>query len=368
MNKIDFSKVKDPRKDRKKLHKLHDILVLTLCAVLSGCNDWDEIALYGRHKIEWLKTFLSLPNGIPSHDTINRVFSIIDVNEVNQCLLKWIESVCEKSGGKVINIDGKRLCNSGEGGKKSMMHIVQAWSSENALCLGQIKTAEKSNEITAIPELLKMLIIEGSVITIDAMGCQEAIVKQIIAQKGDYVIAVKQNQKTLYQGLSDSFKYLEKKVKKATTPNGGHGRIEVRTCSILNDFELIDHIDKWEGLKTIVKIDSKRTIKNTMETQEETRYYISSLEVTPERMLAIIRQHWSIENELHWCLDVVFNEDNSTKQAGNAAQNFNMITKLALSLLKRDNTSKSSLKNKRLKCGWSNDYIEQIITNNIQTN
>jgi len=359
-----FSTLEDPRINRRKLHLLGDILFLTLCAVLSGCNDWEEIEEYGIEKEIWLKKYVELANGIPSHDTINRVFSRLDTKTFQECFISWVQSVVTKSNHKFINIDGKRLCNSGENGSKSMIHLVNAWSNSNQMLLGQIKTEEKSNEITAIPTLLDLLELEGATITIDAMGCQTAIAEKIIDAGGDYVLAVKENQKFLHDDIRDAFAQTPDATSE-TTIEKAHGRIEKRTCKIITDMVWVNKKDNWKNLQTIISIETERTILQTMQTQTEQRFYIASLLATPTHFNKITRGHWGIENSLHWTLDVVFKEDLSTKQAGNAAENFSMICKASLSILKNDKGSKSSLKRKRLKAGWSNEYLETLLFKDI---
>lgn len=359
-----FSMLEDPRIDRHKLHSLESILFLTVCAVLSGCNDWDEIEEYGIEKEAWLKKYVAFSNGIPSHDTINRVIARLKPRELQKSIIGWVESVVAQSGYNLINIDGKRLCNSGENGSKSIIHLVNAWSSSNQMILAQVKTEDKSNEITAIPTLLGLLELEGAIVTIDAMGCQTAIAEKIVDNGANYILAVKDNQKFLHDDIKDAFAQTPQAASYTITEKS-HGRIEKRTCKILNDMVWITRLSSWKNLQSIISIETERTIIQTNEKCTEQRVYISSLLTTAEQFNQMIRGHWSIENNLHWCLDVVFREDDSTKQAGNAAENFSMINKAALSILKNDKTSKSSLKRKRLKAGWSNEYLETLLIKGI---
>ncbi|MFZ5664733.1 MAG: ISAs1 family transposase [Pseudomonadota bacterium] len=359
-----FSSIEDPRIDRHKLHTLSSIIFLTICAVLSGCNDWDEIEEYGIEKEEWLKKYVEFPNGIPSHDTINRVFARLKPQELQNCFIDWVQCVVSKSKHNIVNIDGKRLCNGGENGSKSMIHLVNAWSSSNQMILGQVKTEEKSNEITAIPILLDLLELEGAIVTMDAMGCQTTIAEKIVAKGADYVLAVKENQKFLHDDIKDAFAHTSEVVSHTTTEKG-HGRIEKRTCKVITDMVWIAKQNSWKNLQSIISIETQRTLVQTGESSTEQRFYIASLLAIPEYFNQIIRGHWSIENNLHWCLDVVFKEDIGTKQAGNAAENFSMINKAALSILKNDRISKSSLKRKRLRAGWSNEYLETLINREI---
>lgn len=359
-----FENLVDPRIERTKLHSLKDILALTICAVLSGCNDWEEIELYGISKENWLKTFLALPNGIPSHDTINRVFSALDTKDLQGCFIDWVQSIAGISNGKVVSIDGKRLCNAGVDGKKSIIHMVSAWSNANNMVMGQVKTDDKSNEITAIPALLDLLVLEGSIITIDAMGCQTAIAEKIVDKDADYVLAVKDNQAHLLDDIKDAFAQTPGAVADISMETA-HGRIEKRTCKVITDMDWISKAGNWKKLQSIISIETRRTDKKSGEIQLEQRFYISSLCTTPKYFNEIIRGHWGIENKLHWCLDVVFKEDYSTKQAGNAAENFSLITKIALNLLKNENSKKRSLKNKRLLCGWDEAFLANLLFKQI---
>ena len=355
-----FDSLTDPRVERTKLHTLKDIIGITICAVLSGCDDWEEIEMYGRGKEQWLKQFLSLPNGIPSHDTFNRVFASLCAEQLRSCFMDWVQSIAQITEGRVVNIDGKRLCNSGTGGVKGFIHMVSAWCNANNMVLGQVKTDEKSNEITAIPELLQLLVLKGAVVTIDAMGCQQQIAAQIIDQQADYVLAVKQNQEHLLDDIKEAFEQTPQSASFSSIEKS-HGRIEKRTCKLITDMDWICKQHNWKNLQSIICIESGRTILSTGEIQSETRYYISSLLSKPERFLDIIRQHWSIENKLHWVLDVIFNEDLSTKQAGNAAENFSIITKIALNLLKSNTTRKLSIKKKRLLCALDNNFLAHTV-------
>lgn len=359
-----FDNLVAPRIERTKLHSLKDILALTICAVLSGCNDWEEIELYGISKENWLKTFLALPNGIPSHDTINRVFSALDAKDLQGCFIDWVQRIAGISNGKVVSIDGKGLCNAGVDGKKSIIHMVSAWSNANNMVMGQVKTDDKSNEITAIPALLDLLIVEGSIITIDAMGCQTAIAEKIVDSGAEYVLAVKDNQAHLLDDIKDAFAQTPGAVADISMETA-HGRIEKRTCKVITDLDWISKTGNWKKLQSIISIETRRTDKKSGDIQSEQRFYISSLCTTPKHFNEMIRGHWGIENKLHWCLDVVFKEDYSTKQAGNAAENFSLITKIALNLLKNENSKKRSLKNKRLLCGWDEAFLANLLFKQI---
>lgn len=356
-----FSDLPDPRMDRTKQHKLSDILFITMAAVLSGCDDWNAIEWYGQNKEQWLRKYLELPNGIPSHDTFNRVFAALDSSCLQACFLNWVESVASVTGGDIISIDGKRLCSSGQQGKRSIIHMVSAWSEANALVLAQVKVEDKSNEITAIPTLLEILELKGCIVTIDAMGCQKEIAQAIISKEANYILAVKANQEFLLDDIKEAFAE-SKNIQSHTQLEVGHGRIEKRTCRVVQDTEWICKASEWKALKSLIEVTAERTNKASGQQQKERRYYISSLTADAASFNRYIRCHWSIENHLHWTLDVVFSEDESRKRAGHAAENFALITRIALNLLKHDTSTKASMKNKRHKAGWDNDYLIQLLT------
>lgn len=355
-----FAGLEDPRVERTKDHLLSDIIFITIAAVVSGAESWYDIEDFGVAKQEWLKKFLRLPNGIPTHDTFNRVFAALDSDELAMCFLTWTQSVCERTKGEVISIDGKSLRGSSQRGSKSMVHMVSAWASANNIVLGQLKVDDKSNEITAIPALLEVLALSGCIVTIDALGCQKNIASAIIDKGADYVLALKGNQGELHDQVQDSFRFLE--VSSTTQQTDlGHGRVEKRVCSLIDDLSMIEQKDQWKGLHSIIRIESERYTKSTGDSQQETRYYISSAKGNADRFNGIIRDHWKIENSLHWVLDVAFREDQSQKRAGNAAQNFSVITRIALNLLKNDAQAKRSVKGKRLKAAWNNEYLERVL-------
>ena len=355
-----FSEMKDPRVERTRHHNLDDIIFIAIASVLSGAESWNEMECYGEMKEEWLKTILELPNGIPSHDTFNRFFSALDADEFENCFLKWIKSVNKATKGEVISIDGKTIRGSKGLGFKSATHIVSAWADKNEIVLGQIKVDEKSNEITAIPKLLDSLLIKDCIITIDAMGCQKNIAKKIIKKQADYILAVKENQKELFEDIQDSFKMLSSNRTNEDL-DYGHGRIETRKCLVLTDLSLVENSDKWIGLTSIVKIERERYFKATGKTEKENSYYISTL-TDATTINHGVRKHWGIENKVHWVLDVAFNEDHSRKRSGNAAQNFSALNRIALNLLKRDD-AKVGIKGKRKIVGWNNEYIFKVLKN-----
>lgn len=364
---VHFVSLKDPRKDtHNKRHKLMDILVLTILAVICGADSWVEVEEFGEEKIEWLKTFLELPNGIPSHDTIGDVFARLNAKELEQSFLSWITSLVTISEGDLIALDGKTLRRSHNASKEQRaIHMVSAWANRNRLVLGQVKVADKSNEITAIPELLKMLDITGCVITIDAMGCQKKIAEQIIGQGGDYVLAVKENQGTLYTAVVESFARAEEQAfsgmvySQDTQLEKDHGRIETRRFVALPMMYLHAFKLKWKGFKSILMVESKREIKN--EVSVEKRYYICSLPAEAKELGRMSREHWGIENSLHWNLDVSFREDECRVRIGEASENFSVIRRIALNLLRMEKTSKVGIKIKRSKAGWNSKYLMTVL-------
>jgi predicted transposase YbfD/YdcC len=366
-----FSTLNDPRKNNhNKRHKLGDILILTLLAVICGADGWVEVEEFGNAKKDWLKTFLELPYGIPSHDTIGNLFARLCIREFEKCFLSWVNTLVKSSNGDIIPIDGKtirRSHNKGEKGDgKSAIHIVSAWSTQNQMVLGQYKTDEKSNEITAIPELLKMLDISGCTVTIDAMGTQKKIAGQIHQQGGHYVLAVKENQGKLYEKVTGLFGRAEEinfasmwYRENETTDKKNHGRIESRRYTVLPLMYLHAFKSKWKGLQSIAMVESKREIKG--EISIEKRYYISSHKPDAELIGNAIRKHWGIENQLHWCLDITFAEDDCRVRNGNAAGNFSILRHMALNLLKQEVTAKVGLKIKRSKAGWDHRYLAKIL-------
>lgn len=361
---IIFSDLTDPRVDRTRRHKLLDIIGLTICAVLCGADNWVEVEDFGVVREEWLRTFLELPNGIPSHDTLGRVFSMIDGAEFERCFVEWVRQLAGLTG-KVIAIDGKTIRGSRE--KERAITVVSAWAAANQLVLGQQAVEGKSNEITAIPELLGILDVKGKIITIDAIGTQNAIAEQIIAKGGDYLLAVKANQSYLRDEMEFIFRIDQEQNFKdapydyAETVNKGHGRIETRRCWLVSDEEYLRNIsNKWIGLKGLVFIESERIINE--KTERSMRYFITSLRSNATQVLEYQRSHWGIENKLHWVLDMAFNEDRARMRKDNAASNFAIIRKMSLNLLRQDKTKKIGVKGKRLHCGWDNKYLLSILS------
>lgn len=357
-----FGCVEDPRSHINQLHDLEDILLIGIISVICGAETWKQMVEFAQSKEEFLRKYLKLKNGIPSEDTINRVFSSIDSDQFENCFIEWVNSISEITKGQVIAIDGKTLRGAKSKGIKSPVHMVSAWANENNLVLGQVRVNEKSNEITAIPELLDKLMIEGNIITIDAMGTQTDIAKKIIVNGADYILAVKENQKQLLEEIIDEFKFC-KDIQTDTSFDMGHGRIETRKCSVVSEFSFIENLNnKWTNLRQIIKIESIREFKNSDKpTEKATRYYISSLKNTASQYQKNIRSHWGVENKLHWTLDVAFSEDKSRKRNKNAAQNYSALLKIALNLLKNEKTEKQGIAGKRLKAAWNENYLLKVL-------
>lgn len=367
-----FASLKDPRVDRTKLHPLLSIVTIAICAVIvlpRRTDTWDEIEEFGRAKASWFATFLELPNGIPSHDTFNRVFAALDPGQFRTCFVKWMQAVAGVLPAQVIALDGKtaRRSHDRSAGKKAI-HMVSAWASANRLVLAQVKVDDKSNEITALPELLRQLAVAGCIVTIDAIGCQREIAKQIVGQGGDYVLALKENQGTLYQDVQDSFNQAEAsgfeqiKSDHAETVDKGHGRIEIRRHGVISDDEYLAWLQEehdWPGLQAIGMVEAERRLG--AERSIERRYYLLSRELTAEAFGEAVRSHWGIENQVHWVLDMAFREDESRIREGMAAENFVVLRHIALNLLKQAQSKRLSTKAKRLKAGWDNAFLLQVL-------
>lgn len=358
-----FADIPDPRIDRRKRHKLSDIFFITLCAVICGADDWVAIETFGKAKEAWFTEVLGLANGIPSHDTFGNVFTVIDTQKFSECFSRWASDLAELSGGEVIAIDGKCLRRSLDtASDKAAIYMVSAWATHNQLVLGQQKVDDKSNEITAIPKLLLQLDITGAVVTLDAMGCQTKVAKQIVAQGADYLLSLKGNQGGLHEDVKLFFE------SENTRPavgheehDGGHGRIETRTVRAASDIAwLQERHPEWDKLTSIVAVTAKREQKGKI--TEETRYFISSMDASdPKRLGQVVRAHWGIENNLHWVLDYAFNEDGLRARAGNSAANMAVMRHISLNLIKSEKTAKLGVKNKRLKAGWSEDYLLKVV-------
>jgi predicted transposase YbfD/YdcC len=365
-----FASVDDPRIERTKRHELMDILVIAICAVICGADYWTDVEAFGLAKQEWLATFLELPNGIPSHDTFGRVFARIDPEQFQASFVRWVEEVSQVLEGEVVAIDGKTLRRSHDRQRgKGAIHLVSAWAARNRLVLGQCQVDEKSNEITAIPHLLEVLDVAGCIVTIDAMGAQRAIAQQIVEQEADYVLALKGNQGNLHADAQEVFAYCEEYAWDEMafdyhkTVNKGHGRVEVRECWTLpvapyRDFVRLPR--DWPALHTLVRVVAQRRIGD--DTSQETRYFVSSLPYhDAAHLLETVRTHWSIENQLHWVLDIAFREDESRIRSGHAPQNFALLRHIALNLLKQETTSAGGIRAKRLRAGWDEQYLLKVL-------
>lgn len=362
--KDSFSIIQDPRIERKKLHSLTDILVLTVCAMLSGAEGYSAIESFGRNKIDWLKKFLPLNNGIPSHDCIRYVLTRLPPEQLQLSFVQWVKGLNKKSP-EFIAIDGKTSKGSQSKCKGlSGLHMVSAWASVNKLVLAQEATQEKSNEITAIPALLKLLELKGSIVTIDAMGCQTNIAKQIVKQKGDYVLGLKGNQGLLHKGVKAyfssaqeaefsniSYGFYEESAKE-------HGRHEVRKYWITKAPATLHRFEKWKNLNTIGMVQRVSTIGDKQ--TSDIRYFISSMDIKAELFGSAVRRHWGIENSLHWCLDVTFREDDSRIRTGNAPAIMSTVRHICMNLLKTE-PSKLSIKQKRLNTAWNDDFRQKVL-------
>ncbi|MEA1875380.1 MAG: ISAs1 family transposase [Bacteroidota bacterium] len=355
-----FSQLPDPRIHRNKKHLLIDIIVLSIIAVICGAESWNSIEMFGNSKKDFLSKILKLPNGIPSHDTINRVFSLIHPDKFEQLFVQWVQSLKDVDiTREVISIDGKTMRGSKDSYHDKLgIHIVRAWANSNQLVLGQIKTSEKSNEITAIPKLLNMLNIEGCIITIDAMGTQTKIAETIINKEADYILALKGNQGSLKEDVQHTFQRQQPDSTDETIEKG-HGRIETRKCEVINKLNFLDTKEQWKGLNSLARVSATREINGKK--TSDIRLYISSVQADAKSFNSFIRQHWGVENSLHWTLDVTFREDAQRKRNGQAANNYALIEKIALNLLKSEKSKNMSIKSKRLVAAWDNKFLLKIL-------
>lgn len=371
---ISFSALGDPRVDRTKLHELLDIITIAICAVICGADDWVEIEQFGNDKLPFFSKFLALPNGVPSHDAFGRVFAHINPDQFQACFLEWVQNLMSARGGGgsqlkgVVAIDGKTLCGSrDEAGGKGAIQMASAWAQEHRMVLGQVKVDDKSNEITAIPQLLKLFDLTGCIVTIDAMGCQKEIARNITDEGADYVLSLKGNHSTMHQdvitlfdeGLANGFR--EMRHQKEETVEKGHGRIERRRYWLVDDPEYLVYLNPkgaWTNLHGVGMIQAEREVGGVV--TSDSRYYLCSVgSVTEFREAA--RGHWSIENNLHWVLDVAFREDHNRTRTDHSAHNFAILRHIAVNLLKGENTAKAGVKVKRLKCGWNEDYLLKVL-------
>jgi len=361
-----FHDIDDQRIERTKFHLLHDILVISICAVICGADGPSSIEQYALAKQDWLNTFLKLPNGIPSHDTIGRVMAQIDPQQFQTCFMRWIQDICHLLPGEVVPIDGKTLRRSFDTElDQGPIHIVSAWATTNRLVLGQIKVDEKSNEITAIPELIDALDLTDCVVTIDAMGCQKQIASRIRAKGAHYILALKKNQGTLYSDVHELFHQLRRDQAPDETLDAyemtdqGHGRHEIRRYWTTDTLDRVSTRAQWSDLQAVGMVESERTLAG--ETTVESRYYILSLPSNAQTFGNAVRAHWGIENSVHWVLDVTFREDESRIRMGHGPENFAILRHIAINLLREETSFKGSIKTKRLKCGWNDAYLSKVL-------
>lgn len=365
---VHFSVLSDPRMDRTKKHFLVDILFIAVCTILCGGEGFTDMELFGESKQDWLRKYLELPHGIPSHDTFRRLFSILDPQAFGECFTRWSQALHEATNGEVIALDGKAVRHSFDTfSGQPALHMVSAWASENGLALGQVRVDEKSNEITAIPKLLEMIDVKGRIITTDAMGCQRDVAKRIVDKKGDYLFCLKGNQESLHDEVKYFFdecraaNYEDVEHRYFESVEKDHGRIETRRCWIVEEDAIgwLERGDQWPGLRSIAAIQSQRKIRD--KTTVETRYFISSLAGRAEKVASAAREHWAIENSLHYVLDVTFNEDKSRIRKDNAPENLVVLRRIALNMVKKEHTRKGSVRSRVKTAGWDNTYLEQIL-------
>ena len=370
-----FEAVPEPRVERTRLHPLMNILVIALLAMICVGDGWEDMEDFGLAKKSWLGTFLDLRQGIPSADTFRRVLSAVDPKAFNACFIAWVQALAVGTSGKLVAIDGKTLRHSFDRatGQKAL-HVVSAWIAENRLTLGQIATEEKSNEITAIPQLLEMLDIRGATITVDAMGCQRAIAEKIIDQGADYIMGLKGNQGTAHREVEEFFTEAHARDFKdvehtfhETVDGSDHGRLEVRRAWASHEIGWFADLPKWRGLRSIIMIESERTVGDA-ETSIERRYYWSSHVLDAQTFAAMIRGHWGIENELHWCLDVGFREDESRIRTDHGPENLALLRKVAMNLAKSDRTRKKGIQAKRKRAAWDDAYLITLLQAGLPQN
>lgn len=358
-----FSKLTDPRRTTKGnfLYPFEEILFLTISAVISDAKSWEQIRVFAEDQIAWLRKFYPYENGTPSADVLERLFARLDTDAFNACFIEWINEITGTLKEETIALDGKTARgSSNKHAGIAALHMVSAFASNSRITLGQLAVAEKSNEITAIPKLLDLIIIKGCVVTADAMGCQKEIADKVCEKKADYVLQVKGNQKTLLEEIKNVFS-LTKIASGDDQQDFGHGRIESRICSVITDLTFLDEKANWSGLKSIIRVERETIQKQTLKKTSQTSYFISSAKFSAAKFNEVIRGHWAIENNLHWSLDVLFKEDQSLKKKGNSAKNFNIISKMALCLIEKESTPKMSRVGKMKKCAYNENFREKVL-------
>jgi predicted transposase YbfD/YdcC len=369
-----FADLNDPRVERTKKHKLIDIIAIAICGVICGADNWVEIAYFGEVKEAWLRQFLELPNGIPSHDTFNDVFARLDGEAFRRCFIQWVQAVYQVTEGQVIGVDGKSLRRSYDKGKgKEAIWLVNAWASQAQVALGQTAVDEQSNEISAIPALLNLLALKDCIVTIDAIGCQTEIAQVIVDNHADYILAVKANQPSLYEDVAELFRGVEE-VQFRGVPHTyaqrldkNHGRVERRRCWAISDPEFLNYLrrkDAWANLQTVFMVERERYLPDQPVSRERA-YFITSLPNDAAHVLQASRAHWGVENGLHWVLDIAFREDDARLRRGYGDQNFAVLRQLALNLLRQDKSLKLGVKGKRLKAGWDETYLLHLLASAI---
>jgi len=359
-----FRRLIDPRVVGRTKHRLIDLLVMALCGIIANCDDWPDIALFARQRADWFRRFLALPGGTPAHDTFERVFAALNPRALEACCLQWLRAVAGLAGIEHIAIDGKSLRGSASS-KLGALHVVSAWATQAHVSLGQVAVEGKGNEITAIPKLLELLDLDGALVTIDAIGCQKAIAKKVVARGGAYALVVKANQERLLADIQETVtRALEGelpawRVRQCTTTERGHGRLEERSCVVIEDVRGIRDRSAWSQLRVVGMCRRERTVND--QTTSEVCYFIGSRRMAARRYLAALRNHWGIENNLHWQLDVTFHEDASRVENRHGAENLSLFRKLALSLLKQ-NPREETMARKRKAAAVDPGYLAEILT------
>jgi predicted transposase YbfD/YdcC len=360
-----FGELPDPRSGQNVRHPLLSIISIAICAVICGADDWVEVEQFGQAKHEWLSSFLALPHGIPSHDTFGRVFRYLNPDQFQACFQAWTQALCQLTAGAVVAIDGKQVRRSKDGvlGRDGI-YLVNVWASDNQVVLAQEQVPDHTTETKAIPKLLSLLDLEGSVVTVDSLSCQPDVAEAIVAQKADYVMAVKENQPTLWHDVQAAFEPTTGQYQPlfAQQVNKDHGRLEIRRCWANGDPAVVAFIDAykhWPGLQTVVKIQSERRLPS--KTEQQSRYFITSLPPDAKRILAAVRAHWQIENGLHWVLDIAFREDDSRVRKDHGPRNFAVLRQIALNLLKQERSLKVGVKAKRHRAGWDQPYLLKVL-------